>query len=383
MGWAVSTAASFATEEAASPVTAISSEEVATMPSNEDLLKRIEALESQAASTPKSGWEGKVRVKGDLRYRFQHVEAEDTSGNDLSTTKNIQRIRARLGVYADVNDWITAGLGMRTGNGSANSGNVTLGEGFSGKDFSLSLAYFTLSPEEGNYGAATFGKMHQPWKSTTDLIWDSDVNPEGVAYTYDRKLENTEFIASAGHYIIVDTTATAHDATMNEGQLAVAQNLGKTKLTLGGSFYGYENVTDVAAYAVDYDIAECIAELAVKDVGPVPFKLYGSYVNNTSEEDQNEGYCVGIKFGDAKKGKWEAKYDYRDLELYAAPPAFTDSDFADGGTGVTGHRIKADYNFAKNFAGGLTYIYSMRTPERTLDQDQQFNTLMLDLMVKF
>jgi opacity protein-like surface antigen len=50
---------------------------------------------------------------------------------------------------------------------------------------------------------------------------------------------------------------------------------------------------------------------------------------------------------------------------------------------VTGHRIKGQYNFAKNLAGGLTYIYSQRTPDRSLDQDQQFNTLMLDLMVKF
>ena len=139
-----------------------------------------------------------------------------------------------------------------------------------------------------------------------------------------------------------------------------------------------------SAYSLfDYRIAEGFAELGFKNVGPIPFKLYGNYVNNTATSEKNDGYCVGIKFADAKKGKWEAKYDYRDLGLYAAPAYFTDSDFADGGTGVKGHRIKAKYNFAKNLAGGLTYIYSLRTPDRSLDQNQQFNTLMLDLMVKF
>lgn len=118
--------------------------------------------------------------------------------------------------------------------------------------------------------------------------------------------------------------------------------------------------------------------------GPVPFKLYGNYVNNTAEENRNQGWYAGIKFGDAVQGKWEAKYDYRDLELFAAPAAFTDSAFANGGTGVKGHRIKAKYNFAKNLQGGIAYIYSQRTPERTTTAyNQQSNSLFLDLIVKF
>ncbi len=350
----------------------------------ETVTQRLDELEKDGGSSPKSEWANKIKVKGDLRYRFQHVEAEEKDGSNLHTTKNIQRIRARLGVFADVNDWVTAGIGIRTGE-KANSGNVTIGSGFAPKDFSLSLAYFTLAPEDAKYGAATFGKMKQQWKNTTDLIWDSDVNPEGIAYAYKGKAKKTGILASAGFYTVVDTKIDAHDATLAQGQAVIAQPIGeKTKLTLGGSFYGYDNAKDVALYAVDFDIAEIVAEYSIKDIGPVPFKLYGSYVNNLAESDENQGYCAGIKFGDAKKGKWEAKYDYRDLELFAAPPAFTDSDFADGGTGVRGHRIKAKYNFAKHLAGGLTYIYSERTPDgATIIRNQQFNTLMLDLMIKF
>ncbi len=352
------------------------------------LTLRLDAMEKEDSSSSKSDWTDRIKIKGDVRYRFQHVEAENTSGNDLSTSKSVQRIRARLGVFADVNDFTTASVGIRTGN-KANSGNVTLGDHFDGFDLSVSLAYFTIAPEDAKYGSTTFGKMKQPWKTSTDLIWDSDVNPEGIAYAYDGKANNTGIIGSLGYFRVEEEKAIS-DLNLGSAQVGVAQPLGKkTKLTVGGSFYGYDNATEFAdpvlpgIYMVDYRIAEAFVELGIKDVGPVPFKLYGNYVNNTATSEKNDGFCIGIKFGDAKKGKWEAKYDYRDLGLYAAPAYFTDSDFADGGTGVEGHRIKAKYNFAKNLAGGLTYIYSLRTPDRSLDQDQQFNTLMLDLMVKF
>ena len=374
----------------ASAVTALTGfaadDDVAQLRSDlETMNTRLAELEGGAQQ---SSWAGKVKVKADLRYRFQHAEAEDTSGSNLKTTKNIQRLRARLGIFADVNDFTTAGIGIRTGD-KANSGNVTLGDHFDGFKMSISLAYFTISPDDAKYGSASFGKMKQPWKSATDLIWDADVNPEGIAYAYSGKAKNTGIIGSLG-YFRVEEENTASDLSLGTAQLGVSQPIGeKTKLSGGGSFYGYDNATEFTDevlpgnYMVDYRIGEAFAEFGVKDVGPIPFKLYGSYVNNTATSEKNDGYCVGIKFGDAKKGKWEAKYDYRDLGLYAAPAYFTDSDFADGGTGVKGHRIKAKYNFSKNLTGGLTYINSLRTPDRSLDQDQQFNTLMLDLMVKF
>lgn len=347
------------------------------------LTKRLDEMEAKPVE--QSGWQTKVKVKGDVRYRFQHVESEDTTGGGLSTSKNIQRIRARLGAYAEINDFTEAAIGIRTGNG-ANSGNVTLGNGFSGKDISLSLAYIAFNPEDGKYGEATLGKMKQPWKNTTDLIWDSDVNPEGLAYAYNGKLKNTGLLLSTGYFKVIDNKSDT-DTDLAQFQGGISQPIGDhMKVTVGGSMYYYKDVsTNNIAPATDiaFRIGEGFAELGFKDVGPIPFKLYGNYVNNTAEDDENQGYCFGIKFGDAKKSKWEAKYDYRDLELYAAPAAFTDSDFADGGTGVKGHRIKAKYNFAKNLQGGIAYIYSDRTPARTTTQSQQFNSLFLDLMVKF
>ncbi|MDF7801099.1 putative porin [Pontiellaceae bacterium B1224] len=380
---ALSAAAFGASKDTPAAVSTITAEEISTPPTNEELLKRLEALEEKQKEESQSGWAGKVRVKGDVRYRFQHVEAEDTAGNDLSTTKNIQRIRARLGVYADVNNFTKAAIGMRTGE-KANSGNVTIGDGFDSKNFNLSLAYIAFDPEDAKYGTATIGKMKQQWQNTTDMIWDSDVNPEGFAYAYAGKMKNTGLFTSAGYYRVVET-ATSTDCSLGQIQGGVIQPIGdKLKGTFGVSYYGYDNAKAVALYPVGYKITELFFELGVKDVGPVGINFYGNVVSNSEVDTEDSGYCVGVKFSDANKGKWEAKYDYRDLGLYAAPGAFTDSDFADGGAGVKGSRIKGKYNFAKNLAAGLTYVYSERTPARTTTAfSQQFNSLMLDLMVSF
>jgi len=353
------------------------------------LNKRLSIIEKENKTEKKNAdWMDRITFKSDLRYRFQYVNAEDTGGANMSTKKSIQRIRARFGIFADVNDFTTAGIGIRTGK-KANSGNVTLGDHFDGFPISISLAYFDIAPEEAKYGKAIFGKMKQPWKNSTDLIWDSDVNPEGIAYSYKGKLSDTTLFTSVGYFRVEEDKST-HDLNLGSAQIGIKQPFGeKIKLTLGGSLYAYHNAKDFTDpilpgnYPVEYRVVEGFSEIVFQEILPIPFKLYGNYVNNTLAESENTGYCFGIKFGDAKTKKWEIKYDYRDLGLYATPAYLTDSDFAEGGTGVKGHRIKGKYNFYKNLTAAITCIISERTPDRTLYRTQKFNTLMLDLIVTF
>ncbi len=342
------------------------------------LTKRLNELEAEQPEKSKTSWTDKITIKGDLRYRFEYV------GKDDSTSKNRQRIRARLGAYADVNDFTTAGIRIRTG-GDANSGNQTIGGDFNAKDIYLDLAYITLAPSEATYGAVTLGKMKYPWKVTTDLIWDSDVNPEGAAYTYATKLDNTGLFGSAGYFKVQDTSST-HDLNLGSGQIGASQPIGeKTKLTVGGSVFAYDNSKDFNnpgatnnTTMIDYTIAEVFGEVGFKEVLPIPFKLYGNYVNNTKADNDEMGYCFGIKFGDAKKGKWEAKVGYRNLDLNAAPAYYADSDFAGGGTDIKGGRVKAKYNVGKNLQVGATLIAGTQK-----SSDTDVNTLHLDLIAKF
>ncbi|WP_372794293.1 putative porin [Pontiella sp.] len=341
------------------------------------LTERLAVLEESGVAADTSSWTDKITVKGDLRYRLEYVEKDD------ATSKNRQRIRARLGAYADVNDFTSAGIRIRTGQ-AANSGNQSIGSDFNAKDIYLDLAYITLSPEDAKYGAVTLGKMKFPWEVITDLIWDSDVNPEGVAYIYEGKADNTAIFGSAGYFKVQESSST-HDLNLGTGQLGVSQPIGeKTKATLGGSLYVYDNAKDFTDpststnYMVNYTIGELFAEVAVKEVLPVPFKFYGNYINNLEESSDNTGFCVGIKFGDSKKGKWEAKVDYRDLDMNAAPAAYTDSDFAGGGTDVKGGRIKAAYNVGKNLQLATALICG-----REKSSDTDVNTVQLDFIAKF
>lgn len=344
------------------------------------LNKRLDSLESAPATVAvpaKASWADKITIKGDIRYRYEWQE------KDNDTSKNRQRIRARIGAYAEVNDFTTAGIRFRTGK-DANSGNQTIGDSFDSKDVYLDLAYFTMAPEDGKYGSATLGKMKYPWKVTTDMIWDSDVNPEGAAYNYSTKVDNTGLFTQAGYYKVEETSST-HDLNLGSFQIGATQPLSeKSKLTLGGSYFYYDNSEDFvdpdsgADYTTDYNIAELFGEVSFKDVLPVPFKLYGNVVNNTATGGQDNGYCGGIKFGDAKKGKWEAKVGYRRLEKYAAPAYFADSDFAGGGTDVKGVRFKAKYNIAKHLQGAVTYIAGNQ-----ISNDDDVNTLHLDLIASF
>lgn len=360
IGLAVSTLPTFAADETADLRSQLDA-----------VTKRLDELEKAQQAEPISSWADKVQIKGDLRYRYEY-----TSVNN-ETDENRQRIRVRLGAYAEVNDFTTAGIQIRTG-GGAKSGNQTIGNNFDSKNTYFDLAYITLAPEGAKYGEVTLGKMLYPWKTTTDLIWDSDVNPEGIAYTYSTKIDDTGLFGSAGGFKVVED-GSAHDLNLTSIQAGATQPLGeKSKLTLGGSLFVYGNAADFPGYPVDYQIAEVFSEVAFADVLPVAFKLYGDLINNLEESSANHGYCFGVKFGDAKKGGWEAQLDYRDLDENAAPGAFSDSDFAGGGAGVKGTRVKAAYNIAKHLQVGVACISG---EDKSTGDD--VDTVLLDLIAKF
>lgn len=337
----------------------------------EKLTQRLEELEKKQPAEATSSWADKITIKGDLRYRYENINDEIGSEDE-----NRQRIRARLGAYAEVNDMTTAGLRIATRQ-DANSGNETIGNEFEDKEVFLDLAYMTITPEDGKFGSVTLGKMKYPYKVVTDLIWDSDVNPEGIAYTYSTKLNDTAVFGSAG-YFKVEEDAGPQDLDLASFQLGATQPLcEKSTLTAGGSLFSYDNAVDYA-FPADYQIAQIFGEVGLKDVLPIPLKIYGDYVNNLEESDENQGFCLGIKFGDAKKGKWEAKAGYRDLDANAAPAPFADSDFAAGGTDVKGFRIKGAYNIAKHLQLGATYIAGEQK-----SADNRVDTVHLDLIASF
>src|SRR5262249_41679828 len=103
--------------------------------------------------------------------------------SNFDENRNRFRIRARLGMEADLFNGATAGLRIGTGeNSSPVSQNQTLGG--SGGNFSkygvwLDRAYLKYQPREEI--ALTFGRMDNPFYAPTDLVWYKDLGFDGVA----------------------------------------------------------------------------------------------------------------------------------------------------------------------------------------------------------
>ena len=77
-------------------------------------------------------------------------------------------------------------------------------------------------------------------------------------------------------------------------------------------------------------------------------------------------------------------YSYRDVERNAVVGTLTDSDFASGYTASSGHKLKAQYDFLKNFNLTVSwFLTESDAASRVKLKDAEVQTLMIDLNAKF
>ncbi len=349
---AVSTASVFAADEAA----------VKT------LEERIAALEG---ATKASSWAENLKIKGDVRYRYEYKAKDD------DTDKDRHRIRARIGAYGNVTDEVKVGVRLATGStkidtstgleepleSGPTSSNQTIEGGFSQKPIWLDLAYITYSPAAIDGLSVTMGKMKQPWVSVSDLIFDGDVNPEGISSSYNFGSDALSLTATVAYHML-DDKGTGEDDNLTSGQIAAEAKVAEDiKLTLGTSAFYYSEL--------DFEIVNGFAKADVKK-GPLPIKVYGEYLNNiASAVEEDTAWLAGIG---TKYKKVSLDYNYRDLEANSVNDDLDDGDF--GGPDGKGHKIKAKYSIAKNVSTGATYF---RVDDGGVDVD----LLQVDFAVKF
>ncbi len=157
-------------------------------------------------------WVNRITLNGDFRFRtdfnfysqgnspeivdFEAFNASGPTDINLNTNTagvpvlstnvdrlNRFRIRARLGLTAAVADGVKVGVRLATGDdNSPISTNALLGGGLTKKNIWLDQAYLSLQPLP--WTKATFGRMPNPF-NTTDLLFDEDLNFDGVAAALD------------------------------------------------------------------------------------------------------------------------------------------------------------------------------------------------------
>jgi hypothetical protein len=206
-------------------------------------------------------WSKRVKISGDLRVRTERVFYDSGNSNILPNfaainagtgfNTNVQspgfvnpalingsedrartRLRFRLGVAAQVADWVSVNARLASGNDlSPVSTNQTLGTpgGFSKYAITLDRANIKLTPTEGF--AVSLGRFESPfWVGET--IFDNDLNFDGVALSLNHGVgDNAKLFGSAGAFPIFNTD-------FNFGSNSQNKTRSRDKYLIGGQIGG-------------------------------------------------------------------------------------------------------------------------------------------------
>ncbi|HMP76793.1 MAG TPA: putative porin [Kiritimatiellia bacterium] len=358
---------------------------------------------------PKPTWTDTLTLKGDLRYRIENIEEEGKED------RYRHRIRARVGAEAKPGEDLTIGLQFSTSeNNDPVSGNQSLGNGASRKDIFLDLAYLDWHPATISGLHVIGGKMENPFLRVSDLVWDSDLNPEGLAIKHTLGGDGLDLRLSAGSFWVEERSATSDDAMLYGAQAVGSFKKDDLNILIGAGYFLFENLegfpvidvtgsdrakarafgndsiketelvdgvettTDVL-YGTGFEIAELIAEVGF-NVG-VPAAVFGNYAVNQDADEDDTAYLVGFRLGKTKEpGSFDFAYNYREIEANAVLGAWTDADYIGGGTDGKSHKFSLGYQLTKLLKGQLTYFMS----EKGLNgAGTDYDRVQVDVSAKF
>jgi hypothetical protein len=396
----------------------------------------IDALKAQSSELREQGaeaageiakakgadWATRIGFKGDLRVRGESIRTERVAGSGPGATvedaadRNRMRYRARLSADARVTERTKVVLGIASGDGDPRSTNQTFTDTGSGKGVRFDLAYADWAFAPGAH--LVLGKHRQPFRRTgQSLFFDTDINPEGAAVTYERGM----FFGSAyawwlqeGHS--PDPADNDEDATLLGAQGGIAFPLagGETRLAAhyydcggcrhgtpfwsGGGPYGNTTVpreTDdgtVQVLKYDYDVMVLSGQVNLTLLGR-PVLMWADWARNLASGVQYDtAYNLGAFFGSTSAPRsWEAGLMYQSMDKDAMFAQLIDSDFAAGNTDGDGWLIKVGYAPVRNVVLNATYMINslnkdvapVAGPGFETGRDLDFDRLQLDVNYRF
>ncbi|MBM4385982.1 MAG: putative porin [Deltaproteobacteria bacterium] len=322
-----------------------------------ELVGKNEAYEAKQSSLL-----SKIVLTGDFRGRLEsYWFDEDELGGDPND-RHRTRYRLRIGAVVPVNEWLTAGFRLASGETENRSTNRSLGAGvdFDRDRFELDEAWLQLKlPIDAAPTTVVFGKQSNPflWKNGKDyMTWDPDYSLEGLSVR--SSLQATPklgLFASAGYFLIEESrfTKDPHFFGLQGGATLQASE----QLALGGRVtwlsYGSLNAgffTRQAAFgnvalsndsdgSFDQLESSLFARVALMPKWPV--LLHAHLAKNldaasiAGEGKQDLGWGLALELGDPKQTVLLG-VGYYALEADFGPALYTDSDVLDGFTNREG-----------------------------------------------
>ena len=225
-----------------------------------DLTKKVAALDKDYQGEKKS-LDGKIKAigpfnfSGDMRVRDEPFIGGPTN---QSQVRNRMRFRLRFNVNAKFNDDISGGFSLASGDlNDPISTNQTDIQFYTRKPIAIDRAFITYTPHQFKPLLFTGGKIAYPFYRT-ELTWDNDLNPEGVAQAlqwnfgdHTPVIRRFAVIGFALPFTEVQHTAGANRSRVESqvygGQVQAVWQLGSwLKLSTYGAFYNYHNPDPIA-----------------------------------------------------------------------------------------------------------------------------------------
>lgn len=334
-------------------------------------------------------WLQTMKLRGDVRIRYQFNDNEN-----LRFNQHRLRYRLRFFVDAKVNEKVYTGFGFASGsNADPRSTNQTFADNFAKK--SVYLDYVFAEYNASDYLAFTAGRNKNPLWLTSDMLWDTDINPEGLSARVNAPLNyNWQLSANAGYFVLGEAAAKPQDPALLFAQPAVSwkDDDGMLDFKAGAALYGFNHVKGHTKFgnrpsATEYQEANTLRgskykygynayspelEVNANILDPVAVPLlgyfgytvtyagvYGSYIDNTERSVDDKGWLAGVKIGQRKvedAGQWQLGWNIRQLEKNAWLDTYPDSDFYGGATNVKGQKTTLSVGLLRDFAVNLAWF---------------------------
>jgi hypothetical protein len=328
-------------------------------------------------------WTQRIKWGGDVRYRTQGDwgKKSATAGDSMLLNQEWRnRVRGRFYMEGKVNDFTYAGVRFAGGALKANSTNDTL-QNYWNKAYAMFDQYYIrleaprqIVRDYGRYFSDLkfwAGRFPIPFEYS-ELVWDSDINPSGVALQYtspDLKLGDLPAINLYDNCAMLwldESAQTNVDPILWVMQGGVKTDefgpLGST-LNFSGAIYNFANIKDKAytggqytnpagtntrwttdevgtgspllgRWRYGFQVLDLLFQLDNKRIGDFEFPhgFFANYIYNFAciDDTTNKGFAIGGYIGKKKikePGDWKARAEARYIERNAIPDFMPDSDF--------------------------------------------------------
>ncbi len=324
------------------------------------------------------------------------------------------RFRIRAGLHAALNERVKVGMRMvSTGNpDDPNSSHVNLTDGFNQIRVAFDRAFVYFHPKRYSDFELWVGKFSNPNTSSkifSEVVWDADIQPEGLAVSFRRKYAGgrvgLRFVN--GWYELSQFKSGTRKNWLYTTQLTTDVRLSDTwSLSLAPGVYYYHKVKGLSTqipfldrnegnleftrkikfgmdtiighyYASDFYLGNVFLHLKSTSFKmPVTVKFQMLY--NFGAEEENLGFTTGWSLGELKsRGDWLFYYQYNYLQRESVFTPFVQDD-ALMRTNTSGHVAGIAYGLRKKLS---LHIWSL--VNRPLGEGQYHSRFRIDLNAKF